>query len=409
MMKEKRVVITGIGIVSPVGIGKEEFWQAIEQGRSGIRPIKSFSTKPLKAKFAAEVNKFDIKKILNRDKVKDFNRAASFLCVSVKLALDDAKFDITDKNKDAIGICTATTISNTKSFSRFHREISKFGPLLVSPMIFPQTLLNSISSLAAIYFKIQGSNTTISTGFTAGLDAVRYGVNLISLGRAKMVLVTGVEEISSPSFMAFYKIGALAGIQGKEVSYPFDRGRNGFILGEGAVALVLENEADAKKRKASICASVLGAGSFFDVHRTKRFNQSPRGMKKSMAGAIKESAVNIKDIDYISASANSTQTLDRLEVEAIKEVFGRYSKKIPVSSIKSMIGETFSGAGIFQIAATIGMMKKTFIAPTVNYKDKNCDLYYVPNKTIKKKIKTALINNFSATGNNTSIMLGKYV
>lgn len=343
-INQNRIVITGIGVISPNGIGKEKFWQAIESGRSGIKPITSFSTKGFKTKLAAEITGFNAKTFLDK-RSQDFTRSGKLLCSAVKMALEDAKITIDDKNTDDIGICTATTLSSIKSLEKFHKDMAKHGPLFVSPMIFPTILLNSASSLAAIYFGIRGFNTTISTGFTAGLDAIEYAVNLIKSNRAKIVLAAAVEEISPPV------------IKGKDLFCPFGKKGRDIILGEGAAVLVIEKEEHARNRKAGIYAKIKGIGNLVGA------------LKKSMAEAVKDAGTNIEDINYISTSANPT---------------------------KSIIGETFSASGLFEVISAIGMIKNDFIATTVGRKPR------------KKNIKTALINNTSCQGRNICVVISKY-
>jgi 3-oxoacyl-[acyl-carrier-protein] synthase II len=408
-MKYKRVVITGVGVIAPNGIGKNAFWKSIKYGCSGIKPITSFSTRSFTSKLAAQIKNFRAKNFLDSRKIVDFSRGAAFLCSAIRLALDDSKLIVTDKTADEIGICTATTLSNIVSYARFNEEMFKDGSLYVNPALFPSILLNSPSSQASIYFNIRGFNTTISTGFTASLDALKYAVDLIKSDQVKRVIVGGLEEISPWYFAGFYKAGLLSGVRGEELSCPFDRRRNGIVLGEGAAVVVLEGEEQAKKRDADIYAVISGTGCFFDPYK-KEVNLKETGPKQSMLKAIKDARLNIKDVDYISASANSTQALDKYETEAIKTIFAKYAKSIPISSIKSMIGETYSASGLFQIIAAIGMMRRGFIAPTINYKvkDKDCNPGCVANKFIEKRIQTAQINSFSLSGNNTSIIISKY-
>ncbi|MGB4521328.1 MAG: beta-ketoacyl synthase N-terminal-like domain-containing protein, partial [Candidatus Omnitrophota bacterium] len=276
------------------------------------------------------------------------------------------------------------------------------------PALFPNTVINSPASQAAIRFNIKGFNTTISTGFSASLDAVKYAVDFLMLGRVKVVLAAGVEELCVQVFLGFLKTGFLAGLsKGKpEISCPFDKRRNGIILGEGSGVLVLEGLEHALARKAKIYAEITGFGQGFDSYRINKYNPSGYGIKKAMGAALEDANLGENDIDYISSAANSTQAADRIESSAIKDIFGH---QVAVSSIKSMIGECFSATGILQLISAIGAIDKQMIHPTINYQEKDfdCDLNYVINKAIKQKIDNVLINAFGPSGCNASLIISR--
>jgi 3-oxoacyl-[acyl-carrier-protein] synthase II len=294
--------------------------------------------------------------------------------------------------------------------TEFDKGIIKDGPLFSDASLFPGTVSNAASSQVSIRFNIQGVNTTISTGFSSSIDALMYAIDFIRLGRVKAVLVGGVESISLANFIGFYNLGFFAGIKGEELSCPFDKRRNGIVLSEGASVIVIEDEEYAQERNANIYAEVNGIGNCFDAFRIGKYHPDASGLKQSIKKAIKSSELEITDIDYISASANSVREQDRLETNAIKSVFGRYAYNIPVSAIKSMIGEPFSAGGLFQIASSIGSIVNGFIPPTINYKtkDDDCDLDYVANKSRIVRINNVLINNFGPGGSNAAFILSKW-
>jgi 3-oxoacyl-[acyl-carrier-protein] synthase II len=409
-MKEPLVVITGVGVISPNGIGKEKFWQALKEGRSGIKPITIFETAFFKAKTGGECTEFNAEDFLGSKGLRNLDRSTKLVCSAAKLALDDAVLNITEENANDIGIVTATTLSVIFNISEFSKEAQDEGPQFVNPAMFPGTTINSPSSQVSIKFNIKGFNTTVSTGYSASLDALKYAVDFIKLGRAKAVLVAGVESLFFQSFVGFHKLEFLAGIKGEEISCPFDKRRNGIVLGEGAGVLVIEDEDYAKNRKAKIYAQVKAVESLFDPFRTGKYNPKATGLKKSINDALKKSGVNLNEIDYICAAANSVPAQDALETAAIKEVFEDAAYDIPVSSIKSMIGEAVSAAGVLQISAAIGAIENNFVPPTINYqeKDPECDLDYVANKAKEKAIKNVLINNFGPGGNNAACVISKY-
>ncbi|MBU0503602.1 MAG: beta-ketoacyl-[acyl-carrier-protein] synthase family protein [Candidatus Omnitrophota bacterium] len=409
-MKKNKAVITGIGVISPNGIGKDEFWKALKNGTSGIKPISVFDSSLFKAHLAAEVINFDPAAYLGDKGLRNLDRGTKFLCSAAKLAIDDASLQITEDNTNDIGVVTATTLSVIWNISAFSKEAEDEGPQFVNPAMFPGTTINAPSSQVSIKFNIKGFNTTISTGFTAGLDSLRYALDFIKLGRAKAILVAGVESLFFQTFVGFHKLEFLAGIKGEEVSAPFDLRRNGIIIGEGSAVLVLENEDHALKRNAKIYAEVGAVENFFDPFRSGRYNPKAEGLRRSISHSLKESKTKENDIDYICSSANSVQVQDMLETKAIKDVFENRARDIPTSSIKSMIGEAISASGILQVAASIGAMENNFIPPTINYQkpDPACDLDYCPNKSRDKKINKTLITNFGPGGNNAACVLIKY-
>lgn len=406
----KKIVITGLGVIAPNGIGKEQFWQALKEGKSGIKRIQRFDTSEFKCKLGGEISDFKPTEFLGFKGLKNLDRTTRLLCSAAKLAIDDSGLSIDDKNTDDIGVCTGTTLSALWNLAEFGKELIKEGPRFTDVALFPGTVSNAASSQVSIRFNIQGFNTTIATGYSSSLDALKYAIDFIRLGRIKAVLVGGVESLSLVNFTGFYSLGFFAGIKGEELSCPFDKRRNGIILGEGAAVIVIEDEGYAQKRKANIYAEVKGVGNYFDAYKMGKYQPDANGLKESMKMAIKSSGLRITDIDYISASANSVPEQDRLETKAIKNVFGRSAYNIPVSSIKSMIGEPFSAGGLLQIAASISSMVDSFIPPTINYekRDNDCDLDYVVDKSRMTRIRNVLVNSFGPGGNNASMVISKY-
>ena len=404
------VVITGLGIISPIGIGKDEFWESLRAGRSGVRQITVFDPGLFKAQMAAEVCNFSAETFLGQKGLRNFDRATRFLCSAAKLALDDGDLKIDNTNATEVGVVTATTLSAIRNISEFSQEAAQEGPQFVNPAGFPGTTINAPSSQVSIWFGIKGFNATVSTGYTAGLDALRYAVDFIRLGRVKAVLVAGVESLSFQNFVGFYNLGFLAGINGEEVSCPFDKRRNGIILGEGAGVVLIENEEYALRRNAHIYAKILSVESSFDAYRSGKYEPKAEGLKRVMSRAQKASGKGVHEIDYICAAANSVLQQDALETLAIKTVYESEALSIPVTSIKSMMGESISVAGIFQVAASAGAVCKNFIPPTINYKefDAACDLEYVPNSAKEKEVHNVMINNFGPGGNNASAVISKY-
>jgi 3-oxoacyl-[acyl-carrier-protein] synthase II len=407
----KRIVITGIGVLASNGIGKEAFWKNLETGTSGIKPITLFDTSKTRCKLAGEITNFEPKDYLGPKGLRNLDRSTKLALVAGKLAIDDSKLQITDENTDDVGVSLGTTLGSVWSISEFDKEALRAGPRAVNPAHFPNTVINSPASQISIKFNIQGFNTTISSGFSSSLDAIGYAINFLELDRVKVVLAGGVEELCLQTFLGFYKIGHLAGsrVGKKEINCPYDKRRNGIVLGEGAAILALEELEHAKKRGAHIYSEVLGYGTIFD-HKSKNiYNPKGDGAADAMSEAITDAGLKPEDIDYICSTANSTLDCDVMETRAIKKVFGKRAHEIPVSTIKSIIGECFSASGALNTAASVYSLNEGSIPPTVNYevKDKRCDLDYVLNKARKKEIENILINSDTPTGVNSSLVIGK--
>ncbi|MCX7926536.1 MAG: beta-ketoacyl-[acyl-carrier-protein] synthase family protein [Candidatus Omnitrophica bacterium] len=410
-MERKRVVITGIGVIAPNAIGKDNFWEALRNGRSGIKPITVFDTSLFKTHLAGECTDFKPEELLGETKLRNLDRATKMVLSAAKLCIDDACFKIDEENTDKTGVVTATTLSVIFNISEFTKEAQEAGPQLVNPAMFPSTTINAPSSQISIKYKIKGFNTTVSTGFSAGLDALKYASDMLILNRAEAVLVCAVEALFFQSYVGFYKLEFLAGIKGEELSCPFDKRRNGIILGEAAAAILLETEGHAIKRKARIYGELKSVETFFDPFRSGRYGPQAEGLKRCIISALKNAHLKPDQIDYVDASANSVIIQDLLESKIIKEIFSETAQSLPVSSIKSMVGETVSASGVLQVAASLGCLNENFVYPTINYQvpDPECDLDYVTGQARSKGIRNILINCFGPGGNNASCIVGMYV
>lgn len=411
-MMQKRVVITGLGILSPNGIGKDTFSEAIFNGVSGIKPITLFDVSSFKVKNAGEIANFNPLDFLEAKSLRTLDRATKLVNSAARLALDDSGLKITEDNTNSVGVVLGTTMGSIASISGFDREALKEGVRFVNPALFPNTVINSPASQISIRFKIKGFNATISTGFTSGLDAINYAADFIRLNRAKAALAGGVEELCLETFLGFYKTGFLAGLEeGKvELSCPFDKRRNGIVLAESAVMLVLEDLDSARKRNANIYAEVLGAGNAFEPYRIGKYKVTGSGLKKAMRQALDKSNIQASDIDYISAGANSTIGGDLLEALSIKEVFAPEANGAYVSAIKSIVGESFSASGAVAAISAVLSINKQAVPAMINYqqKDPMCDLNFCAGRTVETKVDNVLVNSFSPSGTNTSMVISKY-
>jgi len=412
-MDKKRIVITGIGILSSNGIGKEDFWQALKEGRSGVKEVSLFDTSNLKTKLAGEIGDFKPEKILGEKGLRNLDRSTKLILCAAQLALDDAgiKYPISEEETNQFGVCLGSTMGSVASISEFDKQGLREGPRSVNPAFFPNTVINSPASQVSIRFNIKGFNTTISTGFSASVDAIGYALDLMNLYDYDVVLCGGVEEMCIQTYLGFYKIGHLAGSrEGKEeINCPFDKRRNGIIFGEGAGIIIMEKIEHAKKRNATIYGEILGYGTSFDPKSRNIYNPKADGAERSIKLSLDDAKISPDEIDYISASGNSTLDCDVMETRAVSRVFNSRAKNIPISSIKSMVGDTFSAGGIFNTIASLGVINENFIPPTINYevKDVRCNLDYVPNKVRQAEVSTILVNAFTPTGVNSSLVVGK--
>lgn len=403
-MANKGIVITGIGVIAPNGIGRDAFSEAIFGGVSGIRPISIFDTSAYPAKNAGEVRGFDAQQILGPKGLRTLDRTTRLSLSAAKLAMDDAGLLVDEKNSREVGVSLASTLGCLKSVCDFDKEALKDGPRYVNPALFPNTVLNSAASQISIRFNIKGFNSTISTGFSAGIDALGYAADLLRDGRARIVLAGGVEEFCLETFLGFYKTGLLAGLSGRpEISCPYDLRRNGVILGEAAAMLVLERLDSALERKSRIYGQLKGYGTSFAP-------SADIGLRRAMQGALQGAGMEAAAIDYICAAANSSRGLDAAEASAVREVFSADGEKAAVSSIKSMIGECYSASGALQAAAGLLAIEKQAVPPGINYQepDPACGLNYIVNKAKSCKIDNVLINASCPGRTSSSLVISRF-
>ncbi len=410
---DKRIVVTGIGVLASNGIGKDAFWAALKEGNSGVRPVTLFDTSNLNSKLAGEISNFQPEKILGEKGLRNLDRSTKLILSASKLAMEDADIahPIPEEDTDEFGVSLGSTMGSVWSISEFDKESLRQGPRSVNPALFPNTVINSPASHISISFNIQGFNSTMATGFCSSLDAIYYAINMMTLYDYNVVLSGGVEELCEQTYKGFHKIGHLAGSRtGKEeVNCPFDKRRNGIMLGEGAAMMVLEELGHAKNRNAHIYAEITGYGTSFDPESNNFYSPRAKGATAAINASIKETKTG-GGIGYVSACANSTLDCDAMEVTAITNALGSEAAKVPISSIKSMIGESFSASGAMSLAASLGVIEKGFLPPTINYEkpDSRCNLDHVPNHSRDKKVDKILINSFSPTGSNSTMIIERY-
>lgn len=406
---KRRVVITGIGVISPNGIGKENFWNALKEGKSGIKKITSFDTSDLPVKIAGEVTDFRPEDYIeDKKKIKRMARFSQFAVACAKMAVEDSKLDLKGIPPGRIKLCLGVSTSamdliesQHKIFlKRGYKGILPFGIFAANPNKGYEEILNE--------FNQKSDGFTISTSCTSGIIAVGMGFKFIQEGKYDVVLAGGVDTPITPLIMGGLSISKMVSLSDspEKASRPFDKLRDGGVLSEGAGFLILEELNFAILRGANIYCEILGFGESNELSE----NMPGSGLKESMENALKNSSLNPKEIDYISAHGASDPILDYTETYAIKRVFGENAYRIPISSIKSMIGNPLGAGGVLQIVSAIMPLTQKIIPPTINYEffDPLCDLDYVPNKARKGEAKYCLINSHGLGGNNFSLIIKKY-
>ena len=410
---KNRVVITGLGPVSPVGIGKNNFWQSLIQGKCGIDRISYFDTEKYPTKIAAEVKDFDYSNYISTKEANRMDKNTQFSIVAAMLALEDSKLKITEKDSYSAGVIIGSGIGGIGTFEKQHKILLEKGPGRVSPFFVPMMISNISAGEIAIKIGAKGPNGVITTACASSTHALGMAFKLLQHGDAQIIISGGTEAAISPMALAgFCKMRALSTQNDypKKASKPFDRERDGFIMGEGAGILVLETLQHAKERNANIYAEIFGFGMTADAYHITAPAPEGEAAAKAMEIALKDANIETSQIDYINAHGTSTPLNDKLETLAIKKVFGKHAYNLKVSSIKSMTGHMLGASGGVEAISTALTLKNDIIPPTINYNspDLDCDLDYVPNKSKKEIVNYAMSNSFGFGGHNGVIVLGKY-
>jgi 3-oxoacyl-[acyl-carrier-protein] synthase II len=399
-MAYKRVVVTGMGLVTPVGIGKEEFWGNLVAGKSGISDVSNFYSARYSTYKGGSVRDFDKK----RKAPAEMGRAAQFAIEAASEALTDAMVGEADIDQKRIGVIFGTTNGESHVLEKINRIWVEKGEEEVWAETILKYPLDSISRNVASFFGIKGFTQMIPTACAAGNYSIGYSYDLIRRGMADMMIAGGADPLTRYAFAGFGRLFAMA----PEKVQPFDRNRKGMMIGEGSAALVLETEESAIKRGAAIYGEIAGYGLSCDAHHMT----APRveGIVKVVEKAIKNSGIKKDEVDYISAHGTGTPTNDKVESAAIKEVFGDLTKGISVSSIKSMLGHTMGAASAIEACACLLAIKTGIVPPTINHEtpDIDCDIDCVPNTSKARKVDTVLNNSFAFGGNNACLAMKRY-
>ncbi len=409
----RRVVITGIGLVTPLGIGVKETWSALCAGESGITEITRFDTTGFVTRIAGEVKGFRPEDFMSK---KDAQRSELFIAYSVaaaRMAIEDSGLVIDTSNYDRVGVITGCGLGGLGLMEKTILDINRKGPGRVSPFFIPLMIGNMAPGMISILFGAKGPNASIATACAAGTHAVGDSYKLIQSGAADAMITGGVEAVITPSCIAgFNAMKALSTRNNdpQRASRPFDRDRDGFVVGEGSGILILETLSGALERGAHIYAEVCGFGMSGDGYHMTAPPPDGEGAARCMKSALKDAGITSGSIDYINAHGTSTQFNDMYETRAIKSVFGDKAYTIPVSSTKSMTGHLLGGAGGIETVFTALTISDGIIPPTINHDNpsEECDLDYVPNVARRANVEVALTNSFGFGGTNASLVLKKY-
>jgi len=404
----RRIVITGLGVIGSLGLGKEAFWESLRQGRSGIREISHFDPSHTGSRLGGEVRDFDPKDFLAAAKVRRLDRVSQMAVAAARLAFEDAHLGSTPEVVPSIGVILGSGFSGLVSTEAFFRGLLEMGPSGANPMLFPNTVPNAPASQVAIEMGFKGPNVTLSHKEVSGENAIAYACDLIRHGRAEVILAGAVDELSQILHLSYWKMGALSPHRrgGEEVCCPFDRRRNGIILGEGAGIVVLEEMSHARSRGASIYQEVAGWGMSGTPCRVSDYGETGEGLATAMKLALEEGGLEARDLESISACANSSPSLDPMETQAINMVAGDRASRIPVSALKSMLGEFNSCGGLRVVACALSLQHR-WMPPTINYRvpDPACNLNLVSNTGQAAELENILINGSSNGGSHVSLLL----
>jgi len=410
---KRRVVVTGVGVVSPIGIGKEEFWKAVLAGKCGINYITNFDTSSFPCKLAAEIKNFDPQKYFTSKSSRRMSRGTQFAIVATKNALEDARLEINDLDPYRVGLCYGTALGPMDIYEKFGATFYERGLKRVNPFFLGMMNHNAMIGAIADAFDIRGYNTAVSAGCSSGNVAIANAYYLVSHGLAEVIITGGVDTPIYPLTFGLYSAShSMSTVNGEpqKAMCPYDKRRSGFILGEGSGTLILEELEHALKRGARIYAEIIGAGLTNDADDSTVFSPEARDTIKAFEIALAQSNLHPEEVDYICGHAHSSIVLDRKETQAIKEVFGNHAYELSVSSIKAMVGHSMAGGTAMQSIAACLALKEGILPPTINYEvpDPDCDLDYVPNYPRKKNIRIALVNSFGLGGTNVVIAYKKF-
>ena len=414
MTEKKKVVITGIGVVSPIGIGKKEFTESLRAGVSGVDIITSFDVSEFETKIAAEVKNFNPEEFIDKKKLRRMDRFCQFAFAAAKMAIEDAELSLQNENLERIGVIIGSGIGGIATIEREMKVLLSKGPSRISPFLIPMEIINMAAGEVAIHYGFKGPNYAVTSACASANHAIGDALRLLRYGDADVIIAGGSEAGITPLGLAGFcaaKALSTRNDEPKKASRPFDKNRDGFVMGEGAAIFVLETEEHAIKRNApKIYAELAGYAATDDAYHITAPREDGTTQALCMKLALEDAGISPQEVEYINAHGTSTPLNDKYETLAIKLAFGDYAYKIPISSTKSMTGHLLGAAGAIELAAILVCMENNVIHPTINYEepDPECDLDYVPNVAREQSFNIAISNSFGFGGHNAVIVVKKY-
>ncbi len=411
-MNRRRVVVTGIGMISPLGIGNEATWQGLVEGRSGVGRITKFDTTAFPVKIAGEVHGFDPEKWIEKKEVKKSDTFIHYAVAAAQMAIDDARLDHKSVDGDRMGVIIGSGIGGLPLIEEMHTKLLERGPTRISPFFIPGLIVNLASGQVSIRFGARGPNSAPATACATGAHAIGDAARIIRHDEADVMFAGGSEAVITP-----LAVGGFAAMRAlstrnddpERASRPWDLNRDGFVMGEGAGVLLLEEREHAIARGAKIYCEITGYGMSSDAYHITSPSEDGGGMMRVMQRALKDAGLQPNQIDYINAHGTSTPVGDRIESLAIKRVFGDDAYKVAISSTKSMTGHLLGAAGGLESAIAAKVVETGILPPTINYEtpDPACDLDYVPNKARQKSVRHVMSNSFGFGGTNATLIFSK--
>ncbi len=409
----ERVVITGMGVISPIGNDVKTFWDNISAGKSGISMIETFDTTKFKTKIAGAVNNFDSESIFGRKEARRMDRYTQFAVAAAKQAIEDARLKLDEMDRERVAVYVGSGIGGIQTLLEQDEQLKSRGPERVSPLLVPMMIANIAAAAISIRYGITGPTMSPVTACSIGNTAIGEAMRLIRLGIADVVLAGGAEAaITDISLASFGNATAVStrNDDPERASRPFDKNRDGFVMSEGAGIFTLEALSHAKARNAHIYGEVIGYGASSDAYHIVATHPDGEGAFLAMRAALKDAGISAAEIDLISAHATSTEVGDLSETVAIKRLFGEDAYRIPITANKSMLGHMLGAAGGVEAIALVKSLNEGLIPPTINLQEQDelCDLDYVPNHARKASLRTAMSNSFGFGGHNAVIIIRSY-
>ncbi len=410
---KRRVVVTGMGIISPLGIGLEENWAAITEGRSGVGLISKFDAESFPVKIAGEVRGFQPENYIDHKDVKKMDTFIHYALVCSQFAMQDSGYEVTESNAERTGVLVGVGLGGLPAIEKYHEVYQKKGVRKITPFFIPMLIANLASGQISIHLGTKGPNTCVVTACATGTHSIGDAAKLIQYGEADAMIAGGTESVITPLCVGGFNAAKALSTRNDDpegASRPFDKDRDGFVIGEGCGVVVLEELEMAKKRGAKIYGEIVGYGLNSDAYHITATDPEGKGAARCIELALKNGGINKEDIDYINAHGTSTGA-DATETTAIKSVFGDKAKQLAVSSTKSMTGHLLGAAGGVEAIFSLMALKHGVLPPTINYTtpDPDCDLDYVPNQAREKKIEMALSNSFGFGGTNGVLIFKKWM